>query len=138
MKTLIELISEKHPLNIHYAETYQNGVKPGKIKLEQFKEVLRLREVPALYSQDKKGDAATAYIKLFDPTSQWTWFILEWDGYDEVFAYICGIENEYGYASLSELAYVIKTKTTSFFVGIEIDMHFMPTPIGKIKNETKS
>ena len=107
----------------------QNGVKPGSRKLEQFKKALNLRGAPGLYSQGNKGEEAVVYVKIFDPCGSWTWYITEYDGNDTAFGFVCGFEKELGYISLSELA-TISGKTG---IGLEIDVWFKPTTLGKVK-----
>ncbi len=103
----------------------QNGVKPGPRKLAQFKQALTITNTPKLYTQEGKGDAATVYVKFFDPCGNWTWYVTEWDGDDQCFGLVDGHEKELGYISLSELA----TLTGRMGIGIEIDVHFSPTPL---------
>lgn len=111
---------------------YQNGVLPGAKKLAQFKEVLHARRVPELYAQKDLGDDAVAGIKFFNPSGSETWYVTEWDGEGLVRNYCTGtFEEEFGYLSLEELANV----RGRFGIGIEIDMHFLPTPIREIKRE---
>ena len=102
--------------------TYQNGVRPGARKFEQFKEVLTLRGVPALCSQDGKGREAIAYVKLFDPCGAWICYITEWDGQDEIYGLVTLFEDELGYNSLAGLA----TERGARGIGLEIDMSFRP------------
>ena len=33
------------------------------------------KKLPPLYSQDGKGGKAVAYLKLFTPSSSWSWYI---------------------------------------------------------------
>ena len=111
-----------------YGDTYQLGVMPGPKKLAQFREVLAAYGVPALRAQDGKGDAAIAYVKLFCTSGDWTWYITEWDAEEnEAYGVVCGFEREYGYMNLTELANITEG------VGIEIDMHWTPRPIGDCK-----
>jgi hypothetical protein len=35
------------------------------------------KQLPPLYSQEEKGDAATVVAKFFTPDSQWTWYATE-------------------------------------------------------------
>jgi hypothetical protein len=105
----------------------QNGVRPGPVKLAQFRAALSLRGTPPLYSQDGKGREATVYVKLFDPCGRATWFLLEWDGQEKAFGYVTGLGcDEYGYVSLRELALV----PGRFGIGIEIDTGFRPVALG--------
>ena len=111
-----------------YGDTYQLGVKPGPKRLAQFREVLEAYAVPALHSQEIRGDAATAYLKLFCTSGDWTWYITEWDPeHNEAFGVVCGFEREFGYMNLKELSEITEG------VGIEIDMHWTPRPIGDCK-----
>ncbi len=55
-KTLAELLPN--------GATYQNGVRPGRRKLAQFQEALRIRQTPALYSQDGKGMPYHTLLRL--------------------------------------------------------------------------
>ncbi len=111
-----------------YGDTYQLGVMPGPKKLAQFREVLEAYGVPAMHSQESRGDAATAYLKLFCTSGDWTWYITEWDPeHNEAFGVVCGFEREFGYINLTELSEITSG------VGIEIDMHWTPRPIGDCK-----
>lgn len=113
-----------------YGDTFQNGVKPGAQKLAQFIAAMNVAKVPALMSQDGKGNGAIAHVKLFDPCGSWSWFISEFDEKTgEAFGIVCGFERELGYISLEELAN-IKGKTG---IGIELDMHWTPRPLGECK-----
>jgi len=114
-------------LNAKYGDgrgdTYQNGVRPGPIKLAQFIEVLQLTDTPALYSQEGQGDDALVHVKLFDPTGSWTWYITEFDEKEHVaFGLVDGHDAEVGYIDFHELANVAGRAG----IGIEIDMHFTP------------
>ena|ERR1041385_2605772 len=119
-KDLRQLINE---LRKGEGDTYQNGIKPGPKKLQQFREVMKLREVPTLGTQDK-SDNPILFVKLFDPTGSWTWFLSEWNPRDQdsCFGLVHGFEKEWGYISLAELAVV----PGAMGIGIEIDMHWIP------------
>ena len=110
----------------------QNGVRPGRIKLDQFRKALSLRNTPMICAQDGKGDGAIAYVKIFDPTGSWTWYITEWDGTEEAFGLVNGFESELGYISLLELSEV----TGRNGIGLEIDVWFKPTTLGEIRRLT--
>lgn len=107
----------------------QNGVRPGPRKLEQFKLACSLRNTPMLYAQDGKGDAAVAYVKIFDPTGSRAWYLTEWDGTDQAFGLMVGHDTELGYTSLSEMS----TVTGGMGIGLEIDTHFKPTTLREIR-----
>jgi hypothetical protein len=108
----------------------QNGVRPGPVKLAQFRAALSLRGTPPLYSQEGKGDAAIVQVKLFDPCGSATWYLLEWDGQEEAFGYVTGLGcDEYGYVGLRELALV----PGRFGIGIEIDTNLRPKVLGRCR-----
>ncbi|MCL5772313.1 MAG: DUF2958 domain-containing protein [Actinobacteria bacterium] len=69
-----------------------------KLITEEIKKVL-----PKLHEQESKGYNAIAYLKLFTPDSNWSWYVTEFDGTDLFFGLVCGFERELGYFSLSEL-----------------------------------
>jgi hypothetical protein len=113
----------------------QNGVRPGKRKLEQFIEALELRGTPKLYTQDDKGDDAIAYVKLFDPAGSYKWYITEFsrqapDGHPNLaFGYVTGTPDpEWAYIDLEEISEV----KGSLGIGIEIDVWFIPKQMGLI------
>lgn len=85
-----------------------------------------------LYSQDGKGGEAIAIAKFFMPGSVWTWYVIEAeqrpDGDWLFFGYVDGLEGEYGYFSLSELA----SLRGRFGLKTERDMYFTPSPIGQL------
>ncbi|HWQ90816.1 MAG TPA: DUF2958 domain-containing protein [Clostridia bacterium] len=114
----MKTIPASQPLD-HYIR--QHGVRPGEAKLKQFKLALGLRGTPHLRSQENAEDP-TVYIKLFDPTGSWTFYILEWDQQDQIFGYCIGLVPEFGYASLTELASV----KGQLGIGLEVDVWFLP------------
>ncbi|MDD2709236.1 MAG: DUF2958 domain-containing protein [Verrucomicrobiae bacterium] len=102
----------------------QNGVLPGPDKLAAFQNALKLRDTPALYSQEN-APVKIACVKFFDPCGSWTWYATEWDGKELCFGYVKGHESEWGYFDLRELAEV----KGRMGIGIEVDEHFLPQPI---------
>ena len=81
--------------------------------------------LPNLYAQSSVEDPI-AYVKLFSPYANWTWFILEIDQEgDECFGFVIGFESEFGYFSLSELA----AQGDSFWTTVERDLLFTPQPL---------
>jgi len=86
-------------------------------------------KIPKLYVQEKRGDNAVVHLKFFDPCSQWTWFVLEYDGIDSFFGLVIGHETEFGYFSLKEL----QSYKGPFGIGIERDLYFTPMRLGKLK-----
>jgi hypothetical protein len=113
----------------------QLGVKPGAQKLEQFKQALRLRAVPA--KQDIPDLwKATAYVKLFDPCGNYRAYITEWcqdeDDGDICFGFVTWHDNEWGPVSLSEMADL----KGPLGIGFEIDTHFKPEPMDEVLKRT--
>ena len=90
-------------------------------------------QIPALYSQDGKGDDAIAYVKFFTPDSCWTWYVLEGQETDDgdwlFFGLVQGFEEELGYFSLSELENIRGT----LGLPVERDLFFKPTPIKNLR-----
>jgi len=86
--------------------------------------------LPPLYSQENTLDS-TAYVKLFTPDSNWTWYATE--GSEEegdfiFFGYVFGFEEEWGYFSLSELQAARGPRG----LPVERDLYFNPTPISEV------
>lgn len=86
-------------------------------------------QIPPIYAQQNVD--AIAYVKLFTPDANWTWFISEFDGEDLCFGLIRGHEEELGYFSLLEL----QTVRGSLGLPIERDLYFDPTPISQLRTE---
>ena len=62
------------------------------------------KRLPALYSQDGKGEEAIAQVKFFCPWGNWTWYASEYDPTEKLFfGVVCGFERELGNFSLAEL-----------------------------------
>lgn len=89
--------------------------------------------LPKLYEQDGKGNDAIVYVKFFDPCSQWTWYVTEFDGTDIFFGLVLGHEIEWGYFSLKELSEC----RNSLGLGIERDLHFHSITVGELKSQIK-
>lgn len=87
----------------------------------------QVRQVlPPLFSQE--GAEAIAYVKFFDPQSQWTWYATEFDGADEFFGIVVGHEREYGSFFLSELEAICDHGGKR---RIKRDTRFKPRPVGE-------
>jgi hypothetical protein len=89
-----------------------------------------LNDIPDLYETEESPDPI-CYIRLFLPTTQWTWYITELSKKDHnlCFGYVIGIEKELGYFSLQEL----QSLDQSLGIRVERDEGFVPTPLSKIK-----
>jgi type I restriction enzyme M protein len=95
-------------------------------------------QLPPLYSQEGNPDANTypwseaiAYAKFFTPDSHWTWYATEFDGKDTFFGLVQGLEEEFGYFSLTELL----DCRGPLGLTIERDLWFKPTPISQLRHQ---
>ncbi len=86
------------------------------------------KKLPPLYSQESKGGDAIAIVKFFTPTSQWTWYVTEFDGEDLFFGLVDGFEKELGYFSLKELESI----RGPLGLPIERDLYWQPKPLKEI------
>jgi len=79
--------------------------------------------VGRLYSTEHDSDPVLQ-AKFFTPDSNWTWYASEFDGEDLFFGLVQGLEEEWGYFSLTEL----QTVRGPFGLLVERDRGFKPTP----------
>ena len=95
------------------------------------------RTLPPLYAQEKEGIEAIVHVKYFTPDAQWTWFITEGspveDGHGNIvdyrfFGLVHGMEKEYGYTLLSQLAKL----RGPLGLPVERDLHWKPTKLADI------
>ncbi len=86
------------------------------------------RTIPALYTTEDDPDP-TVHAKFFTPDSNWTWYVLEFDGEDIFFGLVVGFETELGYFSLSELESV----RGPWGLPIERDLYFEPQPLSVVR-----
>ena len=69
-----------------------------------------------------------ALIKLFDPTSSWTWYITEYDPEGRIaYGLVDGFEKELGSFSMKELV----DYRGKFGLPIERDLHWKPRPVSE-------
>src|SRR5579863_2385831 len=92
----------------------------------------RLRKtLPPLYSQESSG-APVVHAKFFTPDAEWTWLITEGseqnDGDWLLFGYVIGLEEEWGYFLLSEIASI----RGPLGLAVERDLWFKPGPINEV------
>jgi len=88
------------------------------------------KTLPSLYSQESSC-APIVHAKLFTPDAGWTWFITEGseeDGDWLLFGYVIGLEEEWGYFLLSEIASV----RGPLGLSVERDLWFQPGPIDEV------
>ena len=104
-------------------EINQAGITYGDAKLKLMQQACRIMQVPT-DNIDEDGETIDPIlrVRLFDPTSQWSWLIQDWDGSDICFGYVHGIENEWGSFSLRELSAI----PGPLGIGIEIDTYYSP------------
>lgn len=85
---------------------YAAGFVPGKGDAFDYIPSWMAPHIPKLYAAEKalkQGETPLAYIKIFTPDSNWTHWLMEWDGEDTCFGLVQGLDTEIGYFSLSEL-----------------------------------
>ena len=87
------------------------------------------KQIPNLYETEEQKEKM-CYVKLFLPSSDWTWYIIELDKHDENTCYglVDGFEKELGYFSLKELANI----RDALGVKVERDISFKPTKLETI------
>lgn len=85
------------------------------------------RRLPKLYATQNDKDPIVQ-VKFFTPWAEWTWFITEFDGMDQLFGLVEGFETEWGYSSLSELEAIRGPGG----LRIERDLYFDPVPVSTI------
>lgn len=122
----VEPLSEPSPTPIALRETPgPAGFLPGKGSAYEY--IPPWMEVPGPYATEKQPDPL-AVIKLFTPDSNWTWYLLEYDGRDLAFGLVVGFETELGDFSLRE----ISAARGPLGVQPERDIWFRPTPITQL------
>ncbi len=81
-------------------------------------------KIPKLYETESVPlPEKVVRTKLFHPVSQWTWYVIEYDGNDLCWGLVVGHETEFGYFSLTELSQV------NVILPIERDRYFRPTQV---------
>jgi hypothetical protein len=89
------------------------------------------KALPPLYSQESSS-SPMAYAKFFTPDAGWTWLVTEGseeeDGDWLLFGYVIGLEEEWGYFSLSEIAGI----RGPLQLSVERDLWFQPGPIDEV------
>jgi hypothetical protein len=80
--------------------------------------------IPKLYATEGHSDP-TVWIKLFTPDSNWTWYLIEWDGQDLCFGLVSGHDIELGYFLLSDVSHA----RGPLGLAVERDLYFKPCPL---------
>ncbi len=91
-----------------------------------------INSIPNLYETENQEDPI-CHLKLFLPSSNWTWYIIEIDKQDNntCFGLVDGLEQELGYFTIREL----ENLKGMFGLKVELDTSFKPTKLSKIKGE---
>ena len=86
--------------------------------------------LPDLYETESQDDPL-CQLKLFLPSSQWSWYVIELskEDNDTCYGYVEGLESELGYFSLKEL----ESLRDSLGLRVERDSGFAPTRLSKIR-----
>ena len=89
-----------------------------------------VNKIPNLYETENEEEKI-CYVKLFLPSSNWTWYILEINKEDNNTCYglVDGFELELGYFTLSEL----ENLKGMFGLKVDLDTSFKPTKLSKIR-----
>ena len=89
-----------------------------------------INSIPNLYETENQEDPI-CHLKLFLPSSNWTWYIIEIDKQDNntCFGLVDGLEQELGYFTIREL----ENLKGMFGLKVELDTSFKPTKLSKIK-----
>lgn len=89
-----------------------------------------LEQIPNLYETERSLNPI-CHVKLFTPTSIFTWFIIEIskDDMDTCYGLVKGFESELGYFSLKELESI----KGNLGVSVERDISFSPTSLGIVR-----
>lgn len=89
-----------------------------------------LKKLPKIYASENEKDPMV-WSKFFTPDSNWTWYIMEFDGVDTFFGLVDGFEKELGYFSLSEL----KAIRGKLGLPVERDMSFKPCRLSSLRKQ---
>lgn len=89
-----------------------------------------INKIPNLYETENEEEKI-CYVKLFLPSSNWTWYIIEIDKSDNntCYALVDGFEQELGYFTIREL----ENLKGLFGLKVELDTSFNTTKLSKIK-----
>ncbi len=79
-------------------------------------------------------DELLVYTKFFDPTSQWRWYVLQFDGENTFFGFVLTTDHALaGQFTLSELQNLRYHHQTLGEVGVERDTYFRPISVAELK-----
>jgi hypothetical protein len=87
------------------------------------------KKLPKLYDTEYEPvEDKIAMAKFFHPATNWTWYVIEYDGNDLCWGLVSGHEAEFGYFSVSELSKAISL----FGLRVERDIFFRPTRVKEL------
>ncbi len=87
------------------------------------------KKLPKLYDTEHEPlEDKIAIAKFFHPATNWTWYVIEYDGEDLCWGLVNGHETEFGYFSVSELSKVVGP----FGLRVERDIFFRPTRVQEL------
>lgn len=103
------------------------GGKWGRMKLITAEIAMQLS---AQYSKGAELEGQNVIVKLFDPSSSWTWYIMNQDPEDCYYLWgiVKGFEVEMGSINLAAL----QEYKGRLGIGIERDLHFSPMPAKEV------
>ena len=85
-----------------------------------------LSKLPQLYATEHlEPEDKMIWVKLFTPWSNWTWYVIEYDGRDRCWGFVKGLDAEFGYFSIKELSEL----TGPFGLRVERDKWFRPCKV---------
>jgi hypothetical protein len=87
-------------------------------------------KIPKLYVTERESDP-TCQLKLFTPDSNWTWYLIEWDGDDLCFGFVVGHDQELGYFSLADIGEV----RGGLGLPVERDLYFTPCRLSEVRRQ---
>ncbi|MDE2026476.1 MAG: DUF2958 domain-containing protein [Patescibacteria group bacterium] len=94
------------------------------------------KTLPPLYSQENETDPMV-YIKYFDPTGSWTWYVLEGEAKENgdylFFGFVVGDFPELGYFTFTELQTAKIHCTGIKALPLERDLYFTPCRLSEVK-----
>ena len=84
------------------------------------------KQLPKLYATEHVDPADKIVVtKYFTPDSCWTWYAVEFDGFDQFFGFVIGLDSEWGYFSLRQL----QGARGPLGLPIERDLWWRPKPM---------
>ena len=90
-----------------------------------------IAKIPKMYETEEIELAdKVLQAKFFTPWTNWTWYVIEFDGEDRCFGLVEGFEREFGYFSIRELEAI----TGPYGLRVERDRYFKPCKYSELKD----